>query len=165
GHRPLAADGVPGAKTVAALEEAEKRRADGKPDISDHFSAREFWCKCMGKYSGCNRIMSPRILVLGAEKYRTIAGPYSPLSVYRCDEHNAKTPNAYEFSAHRRGLAFDVVARFSWQKVQALGFAPAIGHGSDGLVRHVDWRHLDSFVNRPKITGSVTNPYKYNTYG
>lgn len=148
----LEIDGVPGAKTVAALELSAKRRAEGKTDFSPHFSAREFMCKCGGRYSDCRRIWVERELVNGAEAYRTLSGPFTPLSTCRCELHNKKVGGTPD-SPHKLGQAFDMTARFSVARIAALRLFTNIGYNRvGGTVRHVDIR---------RTRGSKTNPHTF----
>lgn len=161
---PLAVDGIVGAKTLAALRHSARRRADKKGDISAHFNAAEFACKCGrrkdGPYPACRRIWASRALVQGAEKYRSLAGPFTPVSACRCRQHNAAVGGYYR-SQHLHGQAMDVVARFSIAQVVALRAFSALGiNRRGGTVRHLDNRHL-SPDNYPRASGSTSNPYTY----
>ena len=66
----LKVDGIVGRKTSDALRLSYARHKAGKPDISAHFRAREFQCKCFGRYAGCRRIWTPRKVVQLAERIR-----------------------------------------------------------------------------------------------
>lgn len=163
----LVADGKIGPKTEAAIQVC----IDNGDRISDHFKPIEFSCKCGGKYSGCRRILAHRELVIDAEVYRTLAGPFRPntVSAYRCAEHNASDAvKGYKYSAHVAGLAFDVPAIYSLTRVMGLKRFAAIGYNSDRLktVRHLDRRNLGAImgmpeVNNPKISGAP-NGYTFD---
>ena len=71
----LKADGIIGPATSDALRLSYARHKAGKPDISAHFRAREFQCKCFGRYAGCRRIWTPRKVVQLAERRQPAAHP------------------------------------------------------------------------------------------
>lgn len=146
----LTADGVIGPKTEAAVQLC----IDKGDRISANFRPSEFACKCGGKYATCRRIYQHRESVQDAEVYRTLSGPFTPLSAYRCPDHN-RAVRGYVYSAHTEGLAFDVRAVYSLERVKKLNRFAAIGHNSDSAktVRHIDRRNLSSRVNKPAISG------------
>lgn len=149
----LTVDGNAGPKTHAALKISEARRKAGRGDISEHFSTHELDCKCLGKYASCRRIWATRRLIQALEKYRTLSGPFTPISVCRCPRHNA-TVGGSTNSPHMSGLAADVPAVYSVSRVRALRVFTNIGYNSKGgTVRHVDVRS--------NTTGTVTSPRTY----
>jgi hypothetical protein len=152
----LKVDGIVGRATLAALRKS--KNAGGK--ISANFEAREFACKCGGRYADCRRIWAHRSLVQGAERYRSLVGPFTPVSACRCASHNAAV-GGYHRSQHIHGTAMDVVATQHVTRVTALRTFPAIGiNRGSRSVRHLDFRNLSS-DNFPRATGSVTSPYVY----
>lgn len=157
----LTVDGITGPKTLAALRESEKRRAAGVGDISAHFSAREFACKCGGKYADCRRIWAPRLMVQAAERARAIVGPYTPLSACRCVGHNAAV-GGYSRSQHLHGLAIDFrTPAITPDRARAAGLASAIGvQRRTGLIRHIDERAYGP-DNYPPAPRNRSSPYVY----
>ena len=143
----LKADGIVGPKTSAALRLSYARHKVGKPDISAHFRAREFQCKCFGRYAGCRRVWTPRRVVQLAERIRTVVGPWTPISAGRCSGHNAAVGGATR-SQHLTALALDVSRweNLSISKARALG-ATGIGYGGvSKTVQHVDFGPTRSWV-------------------
>lgn len=162
GIAALAKDGKVGPATIAALRMSRDRRNAGKHDISANFSAREFACKCGGKYSDCRRIWISRNMVIGAEKLRTIYGPFTPISACRCPRHNVAQGGSPQ-SQHMTGYALDIPARFTVAKIKGLRYFHAIGHNgsvSTGTVRHVDNRAAGP-SNIPRVSGNPATPYTY----
>lgn len=157
---PLEVDGVVGEFTTAALEISLARKAAGKADLSKHFSAWEFACKCGGRYADCDRIWPSLTLVRAAETYRTLAGRFTPVSACRCPRHN-KAVGGFSRSQHLHGVAMDVPAVYSVKRVKALGAFAALGiNTSNKTVRHVDNRQLGP-DNFPRISGSTSDPYRF----
>lgn len=149
----LTVDGDAGPKTHDALKISEARKKAGRGDISEHFSTHELDCKCLGKYASCRRIWATRSLLQALEKYRTLSGSFTPISVCRCPSHNAAVGGSTA-SAHMSGLAADVPAVYSVSQVRALKAFTNIGYNSKGgTVRHVDIR--------TNTTGTVTSPRTY----
>ena len=143
----LSVDGVVGPKTSDALRLSYARYKAGKPDISANFRAREFQCKCFGKYAGCRRIWTPRKVVQLAERIRAVVGPWSPISAGRCSRHNAAVGGATR-SQHLTALALDVSRweGLSISKARELG-ATGIGYGGvSKTVQHVDFGPTRSWV-------------------
>lgn len=143
----LEVDGVLGPKTSAALRTSYGRRKDGKPDMSANFSAKEFACKCGGKYPGCRRIWASRPLLQLAERVRKIKGSWSPLSACRCTRHNQYVGGA-SASKHLSGTAMDVPSKLRLTRGEARE-ARAVGVGysrSTSMVLHVDLGPSRSWV-------------------
>ena len=147
---PLVADGIDGPKTRAALAVSMQRRKEGKPDFSEHFSAREFACACGGSNPGCRRIWIIRSAVRLAETLRPVIGPFTPRTGCRCTVENARVGGAKN-SQHLYGAALDLgtdatVYDLPVAAVKRLGVASGIGFydAGDGrtAVRHVDVRHV-----------------------
>jgi hypothetical protein len=139
---PLAIDGKLGPKTKAALQVSLDRRHAGKPDMSANFSAKEFLCKCGGKYKGCVRIRIHRALLSGLEQYRLTVGNVAVVSGYRCPQHNAAVGGATS-SQHVYGAAADVEPVSLYGAVAKLRRFSGIGYQkASKKVRHVDVRHL-----------------------
>jgi zinc D-Ala-D-Ala carboxypeptidase len=152
---PLSVTGVIGPADTVALREAVRL---GR--ISAHFTAKEFACKCGGKFGDCRRIRSPRDVVVGAEKLRTLIGSFTPVSTYRCPGRNT-SQGGYARSQHLYGLAMDIPAQLTPQRLQPLKAFSGFGINKDtGKCRHVDLRHL-SPDNHPKATLSHPRIYTY----
>lgn len=137
--RALSVDGLIGPKTSAALRVSYARRKAGKSDMSANFSAKEFACKCGGKYSTCRRVWAPRSLLQLAERIRKEIGPWGPLSTCRCFSHNRAVGGSTQ-SKHLAGTAMDVPSSYRLTKAKASN-ARALGIGysrSSNLVLHVD---------------------------
>lgn len=141
----LVGDGIVGPKTTAALATSYSRRQAGRGDLSEHFSAREFACKCGGKYRDCRRILIQRRQLQALEKYRArVGGPVVIVSGYRCPQHNAAVGGA-KGSQHMYGTASDVHATLSVAQVRSLAAFTGIGYGaSSGKVIHIDTRSTSS---------------------
>ena len=71
-------------------------------DISEHFSRREFACKC-----GCGFCAVDIELVEIAELARKLIGAFTPNSVCRCIEHN-KAVGGEPHSKHLWAMAMDI---------------------------------------------------------
>ena len=143
----LSVDGIVGPKTSEALRTSYARHKAGKPDVSAHFRAREFQCKCYGRYAGCRRIWTPRKVVQLAERIRKEVGPWTPISAGRCTQHNRAVGGATR-SQHLTALALDVSRweNLSISKARALG-AKGIGYGGRTYrVLHVDYGPTRSCV-------------------
>lgn len=71
---------------------------------SEHFTDSELACKC------CGRNLCRPSLILALEALRRELGnnPIIILSGYRCEAHNAATPNAAKNSQHVTGSAADI---------------------------------------------------------
>lgn len=139
---PLMVDGIWGPLTEAAGVNSLQRHNSGQPDISAHFSAREFACRCGGTLPGCEKTKVLRSLVQSLEVYRTIVGPLLIVSGYRCPQHNARVGGASN-SQHLYGAAADVPAARSVASVAHLRQFAGIGYQhSTGLVVHVDRRDV-----------------------
>ena len=145
--KALKVDGIIGPATSDALRLSYARHKVGKPDISAHFRAREFACKCWGRYAGCRRIWTPRRVIQLAERIRQAKGPWSPVSAGRCSGHNSAVGGATR-SQHMPALALDVPGslRLSIQQARSLG-ATGVGYGSrTRRVLHVDYGPARSWV-------------------
>lgn len=137
----LVADGVAGPKTLAALRNSDSRRRQGKPDISAHFSAIEFRCKCGGRYTSCARIWVRRSLIREMEQYRSALGAgISIVSGCRCVNHN-RAVGGVRNSRHLLGDAADFAAlrSLSWFADHHL-FSGRGYNSGNGKVRHGDTR-------------------------
>lgn len=167
----LAVDGIDGPKTQAALDLSMQRRKEGKPDFSEHFSAREFACACGGSNADCRRIWATRYIVQTAEALRTILGPFTPRTGCRCTVENARVGGAKK-SQHLYGSALDLgtnstVYDISPAAVRALGRVSGIGYyvvSGRQVVRHVDTRHA-SGVNETKSSTSAPAMWEYGNFG
>jgi uncharacterized protein YcbK (DUF882 family) len=74
--------------------------------LSDHFHANEFRCRCCGKLPEGG--MSPDLIEL-LEEIRGVAGrPVKVTSGYRCLAHNRRVKSK-DTSQHRLGTAADIV--------------------------------------------------------
>ena len=145
--KALKVDGIIGPATSAALRTSYARHKAGKADISAHFRAREFQCKCFGRYAGCRRIWTPRKVIQLAERIRSLKGPWTPISAGRCSGHNRAVGGASR-SQHMPALALDVPSslRLSISQARSLG-ATGVGYGGRTLrVLHVDYGPSRSWV-------------------
>jgi hypothetical protein len=109
-------------------------------DLSEHFSKREFVCKCCG-----HLVISGR-LVLALEHLRELAGlPIKVHGGYRCTWHNEQA-GGVTGSEHTRGTAADIeIPGLSLQRMYeyALEVPEFAGGGIgvyDGNFLHVDVR-------------------------
>jgi zinc D-Ala-D-Ala carboxypeptidase len=142
----LLVDGKVGPKTRAALQVSLARLAKNLPTASAHFSFTEARCRCGGRYAGCAVIRVHRELLVQLERLREVAGHgITPVSIYRCPQHNAKVGGASS-SQHLYGAACDPGATELRLKVPAVarlrGFSGIGYRKRDGLVAHVDVRHV-----------------------
>lgn len=138
----LLVDGKNGPLTRKAIRLSLARHKAGRPDASEHFSFREFACKCGGRSKGCAIQRVHRELLEGLEDLRDVAGPQEVISGYRCPVHNAKVGGASS-SQHVYGAAADVRPRVKTPAVARMRRFAGIGYqGSTGLVRHVDRRDV-----------------------
>ncbi|MDO5500903.1 MAG: D-Ala-D-Ala carboxypeptidase family metallohydrolase, partial [Propionibacteriaceae bacterium] len=139
----LTIDGEAGPLTRAALRRSLERKAAGKPDISAHFSAREFACNCAGRWPECRRIIATRALIAAAEWYRALIGPYTPERAYRCTQENARVGGVRN-SQHLLGRGIDVpVYDVSVSTVAAARKVTGIGYyvyKGRRVIRHLDVR-------------------------
>ena len=136
----LSVDGIIGPKTSEALRLSYARRKQGKSDISAHFSAREFACKCWGRYPDCRRIWTTRAALQLAERIRRIKDrPFTPVSGCRCTQHNRAVGGATQ-SKHLLGQGFDIPSSLGLTRTQARqAGALGIGYGGrTGRVIHTD---------------------------
>lgn len=158
----LTIDGILGPLTRAALVTSLTRHTTGRGTISDHFSAREFACKCDGKYQDCARVAVTRWQLRALEQLRTAAGrPLPIVSGYRCTQHNRAVGGAPN-SQHRNGSACDVPPMLTLAQVRALGVFSGIGYQSrTGLVVHVDTRHAAPSKNTTSGTTARPTVWSY----
>lgn len=146
----LTVDGVVGPKTSAALELSGARWAVSKPDASEHFSFREFRCKCGGQFPDCKRIWASgdphtlRRLIRNLEILRTNHYPrgLTIVSGCRCPRYNGQVGGASQ-SQHMRGAAADIIPSVKVGRVRDLLLFAGIGYdGNTDKVRHVDRRDI-----------------------
>lgn len=150
GHQ-LVVDGVFGPKTTSAALTVLQRRASHLPDLSAHFSVREFTCECGGRYSGCHLTRARRELLASLETYRTRHGdrPVEIRSGYRCVQRNREVGGATS-SQHLSGAAADLAPIFAHEVVVGWHLFAGIGYGSQsGMVVHVDRRDLTGSGSTP----------------
>jgi GH24 family phage-related lysozyme (muramidase) len=142
----LEIDGYVGQKTERALRSCLEQ--GGR--CSQNFRYREFESKGADDVT----IKVRRELIIGLETYRAEFGPVAIVSGYRDPEHNDDVGGAAN-SQHLYGNGADIARKATVAQVKALHCFSGIGYDqSDGLVRHVDVRHLG-----PNTTGgSVASP-------
>lgn len=121
--------------------------------ISEHFTLREFACRCWERgYHGAAFCHGwPKVdrkLVLALEVLRAAnGGPIHIVNGYRCGPYNRLVGGATR-SQHPRGTAADVSQNLTKKQVAALRVFRGIGYRRvGGNVKHVDMR-----------SGSLTNP-------
>jgi zinc D-Ala-D-Ala carboxypeptidase len=121
--------------------------------ISEHFTLREFACRCWERgHHGAKFCHGwPKVdrkLVLGLEVLRAAnGGPVAIVNGYRCPPYNRQAGGASR-SQHMRGTAADVSQNLTLKRVRALRVFRGIGYRRAGSnVKHVDMR-----------SGSLTNP-------
>lgn len=154
----LVVDGIWGPKTEAAGVLSFTRHNAGQSDLSAHFSAREFACRCGGTLPGCEKTKVLRGLIASLEVYRTIVGPLLIVSGYRCPQHNARVGGVSN-SQHLFGAAADIPAARSVSSVAHLRQFAGIGYQhSTGLVVHVDRRDISGHNT---TDSSQTNPAEW----
>ena len=109
-------------------------------DLSQHFSRKEFACRC------CGRLELDSRLVEGLEALRALAGvPVVINAGYRCPRHNQEVGGVPD-SEHTRGLAADIrLPGLSLQRIYDLAAqVPQFAEGGigvyDGDFLHVDVR-------------------------
>lgn len=153
----LAVDGIVGDKTYAAVLAFDKSGGN----LSPNFTAMEFQCRCKDRYPDCRRVWVKRSLLVKLEKLR--ASHYKNglrvVSGCRCPQHNASIPGAYERSQHLYGRGCDIVARYHFNTIKALGLFSGIGYArANNLVVHVDVR-ADMGPDRDNFpVGTDANP-------
>jgi uncharacterized protein YcbK (DUF882 family) len=134
-------------------------------DLSEHFSRREFACRC-----GCGYDVPNQRLLLALEKLRaTLGKPIRINSACRCRAHNAKVGGASD-SQHVQGNAADIRVRglsprdLYYEAIRVPDFdAGGIGvYPRDGFV-HVDVR--DRRARWGKIGGRFVSIDEALMYG
>ena len=169
---PISVDGNLGPKTREAIEDFKRgfviapfQRLDGRLGpvtldrirysakrngaVSPHFRFAEFRSK------GNGWIKVHRDLVRGLEEYRRAAGSTAIVSGYRDPAHN-KAVGGASSSQHMFATGADLNPKLTEARVRAMKRFSGIGiQRANGLVRHVDVRHLG-----PKNTtgGTPTAP-------
>lgn len=138
-------DGIIGPKTTAAARASEERHHHKQPDISLHFSARQFQCHCRGELPGCRNTVIYRGLLQSLEDLaRYFHQAPGILGGYRCPRHNSSVGGATS-SQHLYGTAADIQGvNWSLAHVRALDTFSGIGakQGGSHRVTHVDRRDL-----------------------
>lgn len=157
----LRRDGVMDTATSNAVRKSVARRRAGLPDLSAHFSYREFACKCGGQYSSCRRILILRPEVQSLEKYRAevrrrgLGRGVKVISGYRCPSHNRAVRGARN-SQHMYGGSADVVPIMDKDTLRRLRIAAGIGWvASNDKVAHIDRRDK---TGHNTTGGTLRNP-------
>lgn len=153
----LVVDGILGPKTAAAITTSIRRKGQGLGDLSAHFSAAEFACKCGGREPGCLRTRVHRQLLIDLEAHRAEHAPAGLVIVsgYRCPRRNAQVGGA-AVSQHLFGTAADLVPLVDKDRVVADRRFAGIGYqGGTDKVRHVDRRDVDDVAG---IHPATVNP-------
>lgn len=141
---PLRVDGILGPLTGAALATSIRRKGQGRGDLSEHFSAREFRCHCGGREPGCLLTRVHRKLLESLEAHRA---EYSPgglviVSGYRCPRRNVEVGGA-AMSQHLYGTAADLVPLVDKDRVIGDHRFAGVGYqAATDKVRHVDRRDV-----------------------
>lgn len=103
--------------------------------LSEHFSVKEFTCKC-----GCNKIEIDPVLIAKLEMLRYyMQAPIYINSGYRCDKHN-KAVGGVEKSLHLRGKAADIRAN----DMVKLGYFSKIVFRNAGFGVYSSFYHVDT---------------------
>lgn len=138
----LLEDDIVGPVTSAAAVESWVRHERGRPDISPHFSAGEFRCKCGGRYRTCRGVLVTRGLLTSLEALRLLAyqDGLPIVSGYRCEKHNAAVQGAAG-SQHLYGRAADVPGVLRIEAARSRRLFSGLGYvAATRLVVHVDVR-------------------------
>lgn len=153
----LKPDGIIGPKTLLAVKESTARHHAGEGDISAHFSASEFSCKCGGKLTGCRKTLVRRELLDSLEKLRAhFEITITIVSGYRCPKHNDQVKGA-EDSQHLHGTAADTEFNLNLAQVKGQRLFAGIGskRSLPHRVTHVDRRDIisghDATVSNPDL--------------
>lgn len=142
----LAVDGVPGLKTQNALADL--------PYLSPHFPVTEVACH------HCGLAYVKRELLNDLETLRAALQAPVPLSdAYRCAYHNRAVGGAKD-SMHLYGYAADPAFDAHVDQVFRLRLFSGIGD-KNGVVRHVDLRHLSAFNETPSATPAAPARWQY----
>ena len=157
----LKVDGVWGPQTAAAGALSLQNRLTGQGDLSEHFSAKEFWCRCGGTLAGCKKVSVHRGLLLSLENLRQDQAPLRIVSGYRCPLHN-KVVGGVGDSQHLYGTAADIAPNLSYRQVKILGAFSGIGYlARTSRVCHVDRRDLSPH-NPTKSSLQTPAMWKYS---
>ena len=150
-YRELPITGQLDVVTSAAIAYSVQLSRSGHGSASDHFSFREFACRCGGA-DGCDVIWVKRELLTGLERLRNAYYPSGLVVVSgcRCARRNAEAGGARD-SQHLYGAACDVKQTITPEQVAELRMFSGIGT-FHGLVCHVDVRHRSGH----NTTGSTT---------
>ena len=138
----LKVDSIFGPHTSDALRISYARHKAHKPDMSAHFSYKEFRCKDGGKFASCRRIWMLRAHVRRLEAYRHAIGdkPIRIVSGCRCKQYNKKV-GGVSSSQHMFGAASDIDGRLTLKEKEKLELFAGLGFKqSTGKVIHVDSR-------------------------
>jgi hypothetical protein len=107
-------------------------------DLTEHFSASEFQCKC-----GCKQSIIQPSFVKALEDLRQLIGvPITITSGYRCPEHNKAVGGAPK-SFHTQGMAADIRCIDLPTLYLACLHVPAI-KGIGIYLRPGGWLHVDT---------------------
>lgn len=156
---PLKVDGILGPITGAALATSIKRKGQGLGDLSAHFSAREFACKCGGREPGCLLTRAHRDLLRSLEEHRAEYHPGGLVIVsgYRCPRRNMAVGGA-AMSQHLFGTAADLVPLVDKDKVLSDHRFAGVGYqGVTDKVRHVDRRDVHDAAGVTPPTVNTTS--------
>lgn len=103
--------------------------------LSEHFSTKEFLCKC-----GCNKIEIDPILIAKLEMLRFyMQEPIYINSGYRCSSHN-EAVGGVKNSLHLKGKAADIRA----SDMVKLGYYSKIVFRNSGLGVYPNFFHVDT---------------------
>jgi hypothetical protein len=111
-------------------------------NIATNFRAREFDCQGKGC---CDTTLIDEKLVEYLQQIRTHFGKPVYLTAYRCETHNAMTPNAAKNSYHIYGQAADFHID-GVSPVEIAKYAESIGIKGIGL--YDDFVHIDTRANK-----------------
>lgn len=142
----LEVDGVPGPKTQSALADL--------PYLSPHFPVREVACHHCGLAYVRRELLNDLETLRGA-----LQAPVPLADAYRCAYHNRAVGGAKD-SMHLYGYGADPAIDAHVDQVYRMKLFSGIGD-KNGVVKHVDLRHLSTFNETPDATPAAPARWQY----
>ena len=108
--------------------------------INTHFSDREMDCNC-----GCQKTVSPELLVRLEALRRMLDQPLPVTSGARCEAHNREV-GGFPKSWHLQGLAVDIACNGSQLRAEIIRLAVLLDFNGIGVAKnfiHLDLRPAD----------------------